>query len=85
MTLEEKVDALTQTVELIHAMQQGNEQKIDALIAKSDALEDMLKRMFLEVHHVSEVMGALAHNSNVMIATLQDHEFRIGELENPTT
>ena len=85
MTLEEKVDALTQTVELIHAMQQGNEQKIDALIAKSDTLEDMLKRMFLEVHHVSEVMGALAHNSNVMIATLQDHEFRIGELENPTT
>ena len=85
MTLEEKVDALTQTVELIHAMQQGNEQKIDALIAKSDTLEDMLKRMFLEVHQVSEVMGALAHNSNVMIATLQDHEFRIGELENPTT
>lgn len=91
MELNEKVEALTQTVDLIFSMQKANEEKIELLLVKATANENHMKqvivdlqRLFEETSNVSGMIGPLAHNSNVLIGVIQDHEFRIGELENPT-
>ncbi len=48
----------------------------------------MLKRVFLQasataqqIGEIERLIGALAHNSNTLIALAQEHEDRIGALE----
>lgn len=89
MDLEQKIEALTNSVDLVYSMQQNNEQKLDVILQRIDTLEAHFQRAFLEIAqmskhivHVDEVVGALAHNSNTFFAVIQEHEDRISALEN---
>lgn len=90
--MKEKLEALTQTVDLIFSMQKSNEEKIGLLLQKADDNDAHMRTVIVDIRElvrhtsdISGVIGPLAHNSNTLIAIAQDHEFRIGELENPTT
>lgn len=81
MKLQQKVEALTQTVDLIFSMQKSIEEKVDRLLTKAGDNDKHQLGVIRELTALNGIIGPLAHNSNTLIAIAQDHEFRIGELE----
>jgi hypothetical protein len=81
MKLQQKVEALTQTVDLIFSMQKSVEEKIDRLLTKAEDNDKHQLGVIHELTAINGILGPLAHNSNTLIAIAQDHEVRIGDLE----
>jgi chromosome segregation ATPase len=74
MTIEEKLEALTQTVELLAGMQKTNEEQIAKLTGS-------VFQLLEHAEQTQDAISKLGHNSNVMFDALQNHESRISTLE----
>ena len=73
MTIDERLEALTQSVELSSRMQQDNEKRA------AEAVQSNEKRFAMLMDTVNRIGRILEHHD----ITIDDHEDRLGMLERP--
>jgi protein involved in temperature-dependent protein secretion len=80
MTIDERLEALTQSVELLSRMHQDNEKRAtEAAQANEKAVQANEKRFAMLMDTMNRVGRILEHHD----ITIDDHEDRLGKLEHP--
>jgi hypothetical protein len=77
MTFEERMEALTQRLELIAHMQQAEEKRA----AERDAKTDQRIGRILDVEKMADAVDKMAEGIDKLAAITHDHEQRIERLE----
>jgi hypothetical protein len=78
MTIDERLEALTQAVELMASMQKDHEARME-----KERAEDLARMSKLEVYF-GRMMQSITRLSNITAVHeihLNDHEHRVGDLE----
>jgi flagellar capping protein FliD len=89
MSLDERLEALTQTVELMPAMQRDNERRFDEqfdrlqkqFAVQTSQHEQIFGQVALRFHEVGDYIDSLARIAGVHQERLDSHEQRLDDLE----
>jgi hypothetical protein len=85
MNIDERLEALVQTVELLAALhrdlEKGMTSKIEVLTDKMEVLTDKMEVLTERTKQAMDSINRLGHIAGLHDARIDDHEERIGDLE----
>jgi hypothetical protein len=81
MNLDDRLEALTQSVELLAGMHRENEVRIAANERRFEANEKRMERLIGTVSQLAELTTQIAEGTARLLHTAEAHEDRIASLE----
>jgi len=81
MNLDDRLEALTQSVELLAGMHRENEVRIAANERRFEANEKRMERLIGTVSQLAELTTQIAEGTARLLHTAEAHEDRISNLE----
>jgi hypothetical protein len=80
-TIDERLEALTQSVELLAGMQVRSDMRLDRLTLKVGALTDRMDDLTLDLDRLTRNVENLTTNMAKFLLVVEDHHVRIEKLE----
>jgi prefoldin subunit 5 len=81
MNLDQRIEALTQSVELLSSIHKDNEKRMEKLVAVSERLNITVERLLKSHAEIEEIVVHIATGAARLLEVAEAHENRITTLE----